>query len=116
MRARPPAEDRLYITATRQHRWLVLELRGELDISTAPGLTEHLNRALTAQTPPWVALNLAELAFCDLAGVGVVLRGWKRATAVGGELILLDPHPRVLRVLHTTGLDRHLTITPTPPR
>lgn len=55
------------------------------------------------------------MTFCDSVGLAAFVRLWKRAAAVGGELVLLRPHPRVADVLSMTGLDRHIRVRETLP-
>lgn len=88
---------------------------GELDPATAPALDDHLSRALLVDRPPRIALELSRVRFCDSSGLNALVRGWKRATAVGGELILLNPAPRVADYLRTTGVDQCITVTTAVP-
>jgi anti-anti-sigma factor len=79
-----------------------LRLVGELDIATAPVLTERLNRLpLDALV---VRLDLSELEFIDSSGLHVLLE----ATRDSGGLVEVDPHvaPQVRRLLELTHTDR----------
>src|ERR1700727_797189 len=76
---------------------VVVALRGELDVSTAAdGL-----RALTAPAAAGarVIVDLAELAFMDCYSLGEIRAARARARRAGGDLVLADPQPIVLRLL-----------------
>ncbi|MFC6879471.1 STAS domain-containing protein [Actinomadura yumaensis] len=59
---------------------------------------------------PRVALELSQVAFCDSSGLNAFLRLWKRAKVVGGELVLVDPGPRLAELLIRTGVDAHVRV------
>jgi anti-sigma B factor antagonist len=88
----------------------MLVVAGELDTATVPALDYHVPRALSADSPPRVALELSGVRFCDSSGINAFVRGWKRARDAGGELVLLRPEPRVADYLQTTAVDRAITI------
>ncbi|MFG2006797.1 anti-sigma factor antagonist [Spirillospora sp. NPDC048911] len=102
-----------------RHGWVVLTLRGELDIATVPVLHEHVDDAIRAAAerdlPPQVALDLIALVFCDSSGLNLLIRAWKQITASGGRILLLQPRRRLRETLACAGLDRYLTIAATVP-
>jgi anti-anti-sigma factor len=78
-------------------------LRGELDASTSGQLYEQLAE-LTREGVVHVALDFSELEFMDSTGLSVVIAEHKRTAASGGELTILWPQSRVLRLFEITGL------------
>ncbi|MFB4314850.1 STAS domain-containing protein [Actinomadura sp. 21ATH] len=62
------------------------------------------------RSEPRIALELAELVFCDSSGLNALVRLWKRAAAADGELVLVAPQARVTAALRRTGLDRFLRV------
>jgi anti-sigma B factor antagonist len=90
--------------------WLTVELRGELDVATAPALMDEITSLIEPHHPPRVALELSGLDFCDSSGVNAFIRLWKRINAAGGQLALLRPRPRLAGVLRTTGVERYLFV------
>lgn len=75
-------------TAVRGHP--VVAVEGELDLLTAPTLTEAVQNAL-AGGPPLVAIDLTGTTFLDSSGAREVARAARRATAAGSELQVVCP-------------------------
>jgi anti-sigma B factor antagonist len=69
--------------------WLTVALGGELDVVTVPALLDQVGLLIGQKTPPRIALELSQVSFCDSSGINAFIRLWKRAGAVGGELVLL---------------------------
>ena len=82
----------------------VIELRGEIDILTAPALGVRLDE-LTAAVLPDLVVNLCAVSFIDCAGLGVLCRARNRITERHGRLRLVTDSNRFLRVLTGAGLD-----------
>ena len=81
----------------------MLELRGELDLSTA----EHflgLARATLAAQPRRVVLDMSQVEFLGIAGYHALLRLVGEYQAGGCGLELRAPSPAVLRVLEILPL------------
>jgi anti-anti-sigma factor len=76
---------------------VVIALRGELDVCTAADTM----RALTvpAAGGARVIVDLAELAFMDCYSLNQLLAVRAQARRAGGDLVLADPQPAVLRLL-----------------
>lgn len=90
----------------------VAELTGDLDLASAPGLRELLLGLLRPGASRLV-LDLARVTFCDASGLAVLVGASHRARVLGGFLRLAAVSPPTDRVLHITGLHRHLSIYPT---
>jgi anti-sigma B factor antagonist len=81
----------------------VVALYGELDLADAPGLASHLITAVAACGPS-IIVDLADLAFIDSCGLGVLVRVLKWARESGGGMALAAPQQQVCRILGVTGL------------
>ncbi|MBO0708811.1 MAG: STAS domain-containing protein [Candidatus Dormibacteraeota bacterium] len=90
----------------------VVELRGELDISSAASLRERLLDILADHAHSLV-LDLSRLVFIDSTGLSVLVAAERRAQELGGTLSLVGPQKIVARVLRVTSLDKHFPIFPT---
>lgn len=84
-----------------------VHVAGEIDISTAPELTECL-AALAHE--PVVHVDLTEVAFVESSGLAVLITEHKRRVATGGTLVITGSSPLALRVFEITGLDRVLNL------
>lgn len=85
----------------------VLIVRGDVDLTVLPELRSALVDAIHTGRP-LVELDLAGVPFIDSAGLGVVIGGLKRARTHGKNLIVIQPSPRVRKVLELTDLDEVL--------
>jgi anti-sigma B factor antagonist len=92
---------------------VVVELRGDLDISTASDARERLLAILAGQAASALILDLSGLDFLDSTGVSVLVAIEQRAGVRGRKLFLAAPQKIVARVLRITSLDKHFRIYPT---
>jgi len=88
---------------------LVLRLRGELDMASAPGLARSLDTVLDAR-PAAVTLDLTDLTFVDSSGIHVLIIACRRAGSEGCSFALRAPCRSVLKALRLTGVDRLMVI------
>jgi anti-anti-sigma factor len=111
-----PAEGSADVELSILHRptHILVRLRSEIDIATAPGLRERLFRLLRT-CMGLLILDLSGVSFCDAAGLGVLVGSHRRATMLGVTLRLTALPPRIARLLYINGLDRVLPIYPAPP-
>jgi anti-anti-sigma factor len=84
---------------------VVVALRGELDVCTAADSV----RALTALAAAGarIIVDLAELAFMDCYSLGELMAVRAQARRAGGDLVLADPQPMVLRLLGLCDVVSH---------
>lgn len=80
-----------------------LQLKGELDISTAPLLQSTLADVLGG-SPEVIVLDLAELSYLDSTGLSLFITTTKRARAAGSKLVLQHPRESTQRLLEITNL------------
>lgn len=79
--------------------------RGELDIATAGQAYAYLRDVVDSQRGP-LTVNLAELTFCDAAGLGALAKLAGHAREAGLELKLAAARPSLLKIMRITGMDR----------
>lgn len=87
--------------------------RGELDILTANDLEKALNAATEGRTT--LEVDLADLYFCDAAGLRVIAHAARRMTDRGGGLSLRSPSAMMTKLLDITGLQALVTVAAPPP-
>jgi anti-sigma B factor antagonist len=77
--------------------YVVVSLRGELDLLYAPAVATAL--ADLAVRQPRIIVNLAGLEFIDASGTAALASGRRQARNAGGDLLLAAPRRPVRRVL-----------------
>lgn len=92
----------------------LLEVNGELDLSTAAQLEGPLEEAIDSSKSA-VLIDLSDCTFIDSTGIALVVRAWQRVDAAagnGGEggLVLCCQNEQVRRVLEVTGLEHSLRV------
>ena len=81
----------------------VLDVRGEVDILTAPDLGALVD-AVIDQGHRFVSLDLAAVDFMDASGLRVIAGAARRLNPAAGELAIRSPSKMVRRMLDITGL------------
>src|SRR5215469_1550207 len=100
----------------------MVSARGELDIATVAHADAYLRAVLDSEKKGKVTLNLADLTFCDAAGLGVLARVAGHARRTGRSVRLTAPRPALVRIMRITGMDEAfpeirtpvLTMVPSP--
>lgn len=85
---------------------LCIRLKGELDHHSARLTMQGIESAMDRFLPRHCVLEMSGLSFMDSSGIAVILRAQKRMSETGGDLIVLDPPPPVMRVLAVSGVER----------
>lgn len=88
---------------------VVVSLEGRLDPVTVACVEERLG-GLTAQGPPRLILDLAQLSYISSAGLRVLLTTAKQLAARQGKLLLCAPQRHVKEVFDISGFSTILTI------
>jgi anti-sigma B factor antagonist len=82
---------------------VVLSVRGEVDLVSAPELRSVLGEMIDLGHRV-VAIDLAELSFMAVAGLGVIATEAGRLGSMGGTLFIRSPPALVRKLLDITGL------------
>ena len=80
-----------------------IQVGGELDVHTAPALSEAV-AGVFDQDITSIVIDTADLRFCDSSGIQVLVLARERALGAGGSVTLTGVHGPVERVLTITGL------------
>ena len=83
----------------------IVDVQGEVDVYTAPRLREELHHSLDAGKTR-IVVNLADVAYMDSSGLGVLIGALKRAREDSGDLVVAAPNARISRILEVTGLSK----------
>ena len=92
---------------------VVVTVRGELDVLTAPFLWERMEPVLAAVSGQLV-FDFAGLTFIDSMGLGVVVRAQSRMRGEepGRQVVVRHANAHARKVFEITGLDRVLDVQP----
>ena len=83
----------------------VVDVRGEIDVYTAPKLREKLIE-LVSEGSYDVIVNLEGVDFLDSTGLGVLVGALKRVKAHDGSLSLVCTQDKILKIFKITGLTK----------
>ncbi len=89
----------------------VLSVRGEVDVYSAPALSENLTQLLDDGTRA-IVVDLSEVAFLDSTGLGALIGGRTATEGAGGTMAIVCTNDRVLKLFTITGLDSVFQIFP----
>jgi anti-sigma B factor antagonist len=92
----------------------VVRLDSDLGLAAASALRLRLMGALRPGTRRLV-LDLSRVQTCDPAGLGVLISTQRQAAERGIVVIVAAPSPPAAELLHSTGLERCLTVCPDLP-
>jgi anti-sigma B factor antagonist len=83
---------------------------GELDAYTVGQFREALGELASK---PKLLIDMSEVPFVDSAGLGALIGGIRRAREGGGDVAVCCNRQTLVRLLHTTGFDRIVTVAET---
>jgi anti-sigma B factor antagonist len=87
---------------------VIVAVRGQIDIASAPELWDQLTEVIPDTKR--LVLDLGETEFIDSTALSVIVRALKRLRHGGGDLVIRAPRANARKVFKITGLDRVLTI------
>ena len=87
----------------------VLQIRGEVDVYTAPQVRERVIQLLGGGVRHVIA-DLREVEFLDSTGLGALVGSLKRLREQDGSLGLVIADGKITTVFRVTGLDRVFTL------
>jgi anti-sigma B factor antagonist len=88
---------------------LIIHVRGEIHLSTAPRFSERLQESIDDGNTA-IVLDLSGVEFIDSTGLTVLLNGLRRVTQLQGRMALVCVNPTVLRLFQITSLDETFDI------
>lgn len=83
---------------------LVVEVRGEVDVHSAPSLRDRLTDVF-ADGHQTVIADLSELGFIDSTGLGALVAARNDGAARNAQLLVVCSSERLLKLFRITGLD-----------
>ncbi len=90
----------------------VLCVSGDIDLQTAPQLTDALQELASAGNAR-IVVDLSEVAFLDSSALGALVTANRAINEQGGTLALASPQPHVDKVFTITRLADVIAVYPT---
>jgi anti-anti-sigma factor len=106
-------QHKLRVESTVQGGQLVVKVRGDVDLSTAPLLRQLLLEQV-ARTTGTLRVDLADVPYMDSSGVGTLVYVKREIERAGRRIVLLGLCPPVRSVFEVTHLDKFFTIVDLP--
>lgn len=100
----------LSVSVRRSPHEAVVELSGEIDMSTVQRLAKVVGDLLATDPPSRVVLDLGGITFCDSQGLGTLVVMSRKASMAQSYLVLTNVGDFLQRVLDITGLRGALMI------
>jgi len=92
----------------------ILDVRGELDVSTSPRLRAAIQQALAGGRSR-VVVNLLQTTYLDSTALAVLTSALKQARAAGGTVALVYAQPQIEKIFTITGLHEVFPVFRTEP-
>jgi anti-sigma B factor antagonist len=82
----------------------IIDVRGELDVTTVSAFRALLVETIKREQPAHVVVDMLHVTFMDSTGIGALVIGYNTAREIGADFVVRNPSTFVLRQLHITGL------------
>lgn len=89
---------------------VVIHVKGDLDVYTAPLLKDALAEGPAGGVR--LVLDLSEVDFIDSTALGVLVGTLQESQSSGGDFRLVVDDPFLLKIFHITGFDGVFSIFP----
>ena len=87
-----------------------IRLQGEIDIATLPALDERLSAMVDGNSGD-VVVDLADVDFIGVAGLGALCTHARRLRQRGDRLVISSPSPFTRRVIDILGVSELLSVS-----
>lgn len=84
-------------------------LESKVDSNMAPGLKKELLGHIVQDSPNMI-IDLNAVEYMDSSGLGALLFGRRQAERFLGNFVIINPSPRVLKLIDIAHLTQTLTI------
>jgi anti-anti-sigma factor len=82
-----------------------VEIGGELDVGTADTASRYVKEIIDRHRGP-VVVSLESVRFCDVPGLGALVRMANYAEQADCPFLVTSPSPMLTKLMRITGLDR----------
>lgn len=85
---------------------LIAKVYGEFDLHAADFARRDIDKCLKTQGAKHIIFDLANLAFIDSSGLGVILGRYRKVSESGGRVAISGVPPTIFKVMEIAGLNR----------
>ena len=89
---------------------LKIKLRGEIDHHSAVAIRTSIDDMIKRRLPNQLVVDMSAVDFMDSSGLGLIMGRYALMKELGGNSIVLDPSPRIQKIMSLAGMERILTI------
>lgn len=101
--------EAIEIDQSRQGDTIIIEARGDVDITGSPVLRDAIRGAQQAG-PSRMVIDLAHVPYMDSSGLATLVEAMKNAKPAGTRLVLCSMHDKVRAIFEIARLDQYFTI------
>ena len=85
---------------------LKIKLRGEIDHHSAVALRGAVDDMIRQKRPQKLVIDMSAVELMDSSGLGLIMGRYALMNEIGGATVVLDPSPRVEKIMSLAGLER----------
>ena len=85
---------------------LKIKLRGEIDHHSAVAVRSAIDDMIRSKRPSKLIIDMSAIELMDSSGLGLIMGRYALMKEIGGQTVVLDPSPRVEKIMSLAGLER----------
>ena len=89
---------------------LLITVSGEIDHHSAVWVRNEIDSRISELRPRVARMDLSGIEFMDSSGLGLIMGRYSKMKSFGGELSLIDPNERLLKIFRLAGLEKIVKI------
>lgn len=97
-------------------RELKIKLRGEIDHHSAVAVRTAIDDMIKEARPKKLVIDMSAVELMDSSGLGLIMGRYSLVKEIGGEISVLNPNPRIEKIMSLAGIERIIKIEYTTPR
>ena len=95
---------------------LKIKLRGEIDHHSAVAVRSAIDDMIRTKRPIRLVVDMSAVELMDSSGLGLIMGRYALMKEIGGQISVLDPSPRVEKIMSLAGMERIIKIEYSSPR
>ena len=89
---------------------LKIKLRGEIDHHSAVAVRSAIDDMIRVKRPQKLMIDMSAVELMDSSGLGLIMGRYAVMKEIGGITVVLDPSPRVEKIMSLAGMERIVKI------